>query len=49
MTTEQLDQLLLALGTLHDDIVLVLGGLGFGFGSLFCFAVVWLVFVWRGR
>lgn len=49
MTDTQLNQLLLALGTINDSIQLVLACLGFGFGSLFFFAVVWLVFCWRGK
>lgn len=49
MEAEQFSQLLAVLGAINDTLNAILGGLGFGFGSIFFFLVVWLCFVWRGR
>ena len=49
MDPDQFQQLLAALGAINDTLNAILGGLGFGFGSIFFFLVLWLGFIWRGR
>lgn len=49
MDPDQFQQLLAALGVINDTLTAILGGLGFGFGSIFFFLVLWLGFIWRGR